>query len=78
MAVKESRPTVNLEASLKSLEAIVHQMESENLPLEEALKCFEEGVKLSATCQTLLKEAEQKIEMVQNSLENLKKGEDKR
>ncbi len=73
MTVKQQESTVNFEEALKSLESIVHQMEGENLPLDEALKCFEKGVKLSHACQTLLKQAEQKIEIVQNSLDNLKK-----
>lgn len=59
----------NFETSLKDLEKIVEQMEKPDLPLDEALKHFEEGVKLSQTCQKALDEAEQKIEKVQNSLE---------
>lgn len=68
---------MNFEASIKELEKIVQQMEQEDLPLEDALKYFEKGVGLSAQCQKLLKEAEQKIEIVQNSLENLKKFQEK-
>jgi|688.fasta_scaffold752262_2 exodeoxyribonuclease VII small subunit len=73
MTGKQKESELNFEQALKSLESIVHEMESENLPLDQALTCFEKGVKLSQACQNLLKEAEQKIEIVQNSLDNLKK-----
>ena len=36
-------------------------MEEDDLPLEESIKLFEEGMKLSKTCQAALKEAEGKI-----------------
>ena len=59
----------NFETSLKELEKIVKQMEKPDLPLDEALKHFEEGVKLSQSCQKALDDAEQKIEKVQNAME---------
>jgi len=52
----------SFENSLKRLEEIVNKMEQGDLPLEEALACFEEGVKAAAGCQKLLREAELKIE----------------
>jgi exodeoxyribonuclease VII small subunit len=58
----------NFEAALKELDLIVQKMEQEDLHLEEALTHFEVGVKLSAHCQKILKAAEQKIEIVQNTL----------
>ena len=50
------------EASLKDLEAAVEKLESGDLPLEDALACFEEGVKAAGSCQKLLREAELKVE----------------
>jgi exodeoxyribonuclease VII small subunit len=50
------------EEALQKLEAIVVQMEEGNLPLEEALKAFEEGVRLAKFCTTKLDEAERKVE----------------
>ena len=62
---KKVEVKMSFEAALKELETLVHQMEQEDLPLEDALKYFEKGVGLSAQCQKILKEAEQKIEIVQ-------------
>jgi len=50
------------EISLKALESAVDRLEKGDLPLEEALACFEVGVKAAGSCQKLLKEAELKIE----------------
>ena len=54
----------NLEKSLTDLEALVEELESGDLPLEKAMKKFEEGVRLTRGCQTALKEAEQKVEIL--------------
>ena len=58
-----SKP-VNLEKSLKRLEQIVDELESGDLPLEKAMQRFEEGIKLTRTCQTALKDAEQKVDIL--------------
>jgi exodeoxyribonuclease VII small subunit len=50
------------EEALQKLEAIVSKMEEGDLPLEEALEAFEEGVKLAKFCTTKLDEAERKVE----------------
>ena len=57
----------NLEKSLADLEELVDELESGDLPLEKALKKFEEGIKLTRGCQAALKEAEQKVEVLLNS-----------
>jgi exodeoxyribonuclease VII small subunit len=64
----------NLEKSLADLEDLVEELESGDLPLEKAMKKFEEGIKLTRGCQTALKEAEQKVEILLKSAggENLK------
>ncbi|MEW6259891.1 MAG: exodeoxyribonuclease VII small subunit [Thermodesulfobacteriota bacterium] len=55
---------MTFETALKQLEEIVAQLESGNLPLEEALKKFEEGTKLSKFCSQKLEETEKRITML--------------
>jgi exodeoxyribonuclease VII small subunit len=52
------------EASLAELEKIVEQLENGDIPLEESLKLFEVGVKLSRECRDRLTEAERRIEVL--------------
>lgn len=52
---------LTFEESLKRLEEIVHALESGETPLEQSIKLFEEGVKLSGHCNKLLESAEQKV-----------------
>lgn len=59
--------TPDFEQSLKSLEALVNRMEQGNLPLDEALQAFEEGVNLSRQCRNLLNQAEQKVQVLTES-----------
>jgi len=62
-----AKKTVNLEKALTDLEEIVEELESGDLPLEKAMKKFEEGIKLTRSCQTALKDAEQKVEILLKS-----------
>ncbi len=57
----------DLEKSLAQLEDLVEELESGDLPLEKAMKKFEEGIKLTRGCQTALKEAEQKVAILLKS-----------
>lgn len=52
----------SFENSLQALDAIVEQMESGQLSLEESLDLFEKGVKLTKSCQKILSDAETKME----------------
>lgn len=52
------------EQSLKQLEQIVEQLESGDLPLEKALKKFEDGIQLSKLCSSMLDETEKKITLL--------------
>lgn len=52
----------NFEKSLDRLEEIVRKMESGDLTLDEAMTCYEEGIKLSRFCYSKLSEAEKKIQ----------------
>lgn len=52
------------ESSLGQLEKIVRELEQGDLPLEDSLKLFEEGVRLSRECQERLNQAERRIEVL--------------
>jgi exodeoxyribonuclease VII small subunit len=54
----------SFEESLQRLEQLVNQLERGDLPLEEAIKLFEEGTSLSEECQKHLSEAEGKVEIL--------------
>lgn len=54
----------NFETSLNDLEKIVRKLEDGELSLEESLKLFEDGVKLSRECQERLNQAERRIEVL--------------
>ncbi len=58
------------EQSLSELEAVVRQLESAELPLEQALELFEKGMLLSDSCRKQLTAAETRVEIL------MKKGED--
>ena len=57
-------PKTTFEQSMKKLEQIVEELESGDLPLEEAMKKFEEGIKLSSLCSEKLDETEKKITLL--------------
>lgn len=52
----------SFEQSLGRLEEVVQRLERGDLPLEEALAAYEEGMRLSRLCQKRLDEAERKVE----------------
>ncbi len=55
---------LKFEECLTRLEQIVGQLESGNLPLEDSLKAFEEGVALARHCAKYLDEAERRVELL--------------
>jgi exodeoxyribonuclease VII small subunit len=60
-----TRPRTNdFEKSFQQLEKIVQRLESEELPLDESLQLFEEGIRLSRFCNQKLEEVEKKIELI--------------
>ncbi len=56
--------TPDFERSLSELESMVERLERGDLPLEEALQTFERGVELTRHCQSSLKAAQQKVEIL--------------
>jgi exodeoxyribonuclease VII small subunit len=52
------------EQSMKQLEKIVQELENGDLPLEKAIKKFEEGIKLTRFCSAKLDETEKKVSVL--------------
>jgi exodeoxyribonuclease VII small subunit len=79
--VKPKTKLPDFERSLGELEELVARLEQGDVPLEEALKTFERGVALTRQCQTALRDAQQKVEMLltrngEESIEAFADGED--
>jgi exodeoxyribonuclease VII small subunit len=53
-----------LEQALEELESVVEQLERGDMSLDESLKAFEQGVRLTRQCQTILSAAEQKVQQL--------------
>ncbi|MBW1649585.1 MAG: exodeoxyribonuclease VII small subunit [Deltaproteobacteria bacterium] len=66
----------DFETAIKKLEDIVLKMETGELSLDESLKKFEEGIKLSKFCSDKLNEAEEKISMLAKEHKLNLKGKD--
>lgn len=58
------RTSNEFEKSFQQLEKIVQRLEAEELPLDESLQLFEEGIRLSRFCHQRLEEVEKKIELI--------------
>ncbi|GIP15251.1 exodeoxyribonuclease 7 small subunit [Paenibacillus montaniterrae] len=56
--------TMSFEQALERLEAIVNQLENGDVPLEQAIELYQEGMSLSSLCSGKLKQVESKIEML--------------
>ena len=59
---------LKFEAALAELEKIVRSMEDEQLPLETSIAAYRRGSELLGHCQHLLKEAEHKIQILENGV----------
>ncbi|WP_459594470.1 exodeoxyribonuclease VII small subunit [Dickeya ananatis] len=66
MCRKKTEQPVSFESSLAELEQIVSRLESGELPLEEALNAFEQGVQLARQGQVKLQQAEQRVQILLN------------
>ncbi len=60
----EQNHTLDFESSLTELETLVQSLEQDNLSLDKSLATFEQGIKLSRTCQAALDQAEQKVSIL--------------
>ncbi len=66
---------VRFEDALARLETIVAELEKGDLPLNDSLKMFEEGIKLSKTCLRMLDDAERKVEIMVQDKDGKKRVE---
>lgn len=64
MAKRDKSSGIDFEAALSQLETLVGRLEDGELNLEDSLKAFEEGVKLTRECQARLTEAEQRVQIL--------------
>jgi exodeoxyribonuclease VII small subunit len=64
----EKSQTPNFETAMAELEELVAQIETGDLSLEDSLKQFEKGIKLSRICQKALNDAEQRVKILTESL----------
>lgn len=64
VARKTTTKAIDFEKSLKQLETLVDKLEKGDLSLEDSLKNFEQGVKLTRQCRDALQTAEQKISVL--------------
>jgi exodeoxyribonuclease VII small subunit len=62
-------PKERFEDALNKLEKIVSKLEEGDIPLEESLKLFEEGIRLSRLCNEKLDEAEKRVEILMKGKE---------
>ncbi len=75
MADAKSDPAkLNFEDALKELESIVTKLEGGQVALEESISLYERGEKLKQRCETLLKDAEMRIEKITLSADGKPKG----
>ncbi len=74
---REDKPksSPKFEESLKRLETIVGRLEKGDLPLDESVKIFEEGIHLSKNCMKTLEDAERKIEILLKDKNGKKKAQ---
>jgi exodeoxyribonuclease VII small subunit len=70
VARKTANKTIDFEKSLKQLETLVNKLEKGDLSLENSLKNFEDGVKLTRECRQALQAAEQKISVLSKEDDN--------
>ena len=73
---KEAIEELKFEKALERLEKIVEELEAGDIPLEDALKKYEEGVRLSRLLNEKLSQAEKKIQILTKTLDGSWKRED--
>ena len=73
-SMSETQAPFQLETALEALESLVSSMEKGDLPLEEALQKYEQGMQLTRACQKALDEAEQKVKVWSAEGDRLEEG----
>jgi exodeoxyribonuclease VII small subunit len=64
---------LSFEEAMDQLEAIVAKLESGDVPLEQAIELFQEGMRLSQLCGSKLEQVERKIEMLIESEQGIER-----
>jgi exodeoxyribonuclease VII small subunit len=68
---------VNFEEALGRLNEIVKRLEGGDVPLEESMKLYEEGMRLGNLCRIILKEAEQRMKrLTQEIADQVREGDE--
>nr|WP_186338924.1 exodeoxyribonuclease VII small subunit [Mariprofundus sp. NF] len=67
---KKETDELSFEQALEQMTSLVAKLESGELPLEESVAAFEQGVKLSRRCESLLDKAEQRLQVLNSSEDN--------
>lgn len=62
---------INFEEAIKKLEQITAELEKGDLSLDESVKKFEEGIKLSKECNKILEDSEKRINVLINNDGNI-------
>jgi len=68
--VQRRRLMKKIEERLEELESIADKLRNEDIPLDEAIKLFEEGMKLSKTLDRDLRKIETKVQILMNESDN--------
>lgn len=67
MSNEKNVDQLSFEEALARLNELVEKLESGKMPLEESVAAFEQGVKLSRRCESLLDQAEQRLQILNTS-----------
>ena len=70
------KKNINIEDAFNQLSNIVNEIEKDNISLEDTMKLFEEGVKLTESLRNHLESAEQRIKVLMKDTEGNLKTED--
>ena len=65
----EEKQDIHFEEAMSQLEEVVRRLEHGDLTLEEALHCFQEGIRLVSVCNQRLQKAENQVEILLQQLE---------
>lgn len=63
---------LNLEEAMQQLDSIVNKLEAQDIPLEQSLELFEQGIQLNRFCRDILDQMEQKVQLLVNENNQLK------
>jgi len=67
--MSEKKDNISFEEALKDLEKIVDELNNGDMELEKAITAYEKGIKLKNICEERLKNAQERIELIQNKKE---------